>query len=257
MSVISALRNGLNTSDADQRRQQEQLDFMLNAAKNKGEVFDNELRLSYSDPESQLIKIVGVPTYYDHGYLANVHEGADAGISSAVDTFFAGKDGAVKNGIHSLVTTAVNAILGNSSMGEQLDNKTFIALEHNAIVRVDVKFWRYNFSDKGVIGNTQNVFCYSFGRSVVDHTAVPIDVLINLVSAEIGDDAAAAYLEKMEKIYQFQQRMDPVTAHKEYQHQSIDDAVDRKVLTPEEAQRHHGAVDQERTVLRPSAGAVA
>lgn len=251
VSVISALRDALNTTDADQKRQREQLDFLLDAAKSKGEVFDNELRLSYSDPESQFIHIVGIPTYYDHGYLANVHEGADAGISSAVDTFFAGKDGAVKNGIHSLVSTAVNTILGNSSMGEQLDTKTFIALEHNSIVRVDVKFWRYNFSDKGVIGNTQNVFCYSFGRSVVDHTKVPIDVLVNLVSTEIGDDAAPEYLEKLRKIYEFQWEMDPVTAHKQYQHKNVDHAVDRGVLTPEEADAHHGAVERGDTVLAP------
>lgn len=77
-----------------------------------------------------------------------------------------------------VVSGSLSAILGNCNAGEQEEQKFFIFMEHNAVIRIDVKvcspsmtltflmayqtlqkIWRYNFNNRGIMANTENVFC--------------------------------------------------------------------------------------------------
>jgi hypothetical protein len=45
-----------------------------------------------------------------------------------------------------LVKAGLGTILGNESAGEYQENIYVVGMEHNAIIRVDISSWRYNYS---------------------------------------------------------------------------------------------------------------
>ena len=70
----------------------------------------------------------------------------------------------------------MSTILGNNNAGQQEEQKFFIFMKENAIIRIDIKvrslvlaaydghssspqIWRYNFSGQGIMANAENVFC--------------------------------------------------------------------------------------------------
>ncbi|HEX8529527.1 MAG TPA: hypothetical protein VF646_05870, partial [Cytophagales bacterium] len=123
--------------------------------------------------------------------------------SNAINMFFQGSTDDVKKGFQSLISVGLQTILGDTSMGESEQVQTFITMEHNAIVRIDTKVWRYNFSDQSIIGTIENALCFVFCRSIVDHTKVSLDVLTYLVSQQAGDDptAISAYIDNLRKVW--------------------------------------------------------
>ena len=120
-----------------------------------------------------------------------------------MDMFFNGED-EVKQGFQKLIKTALDTLIGNTAMGEHEEKMFFIYPENFAIVRVDVKCYKYCFSSSGVIANTENVFCYTMAKSIVDHTKVSIDELLYMVTEMIGADKldeVEKFVEKLKKIW--------------------------------------------------------
>jgi hypothetical protein len=214
MSAIQAVRDALDTSNADQKKQQEQLDFLLSMAQSKMQLYTMDLTTELrGEGGTNPIHIVGDPIGFEEAYSCNVSSTANDGIMAAVNSFFGGSSDDVKKGFQTLISVGLQAILGNSSMGESEQIQTFVTMEHNAVIRVDVKAWRYNFSDKGVIATIQNAFCYVFCKSVVDHSKVSIDTLTYLISQQAGDnpDVAAAYIAALKKIWDDLKPVTPAT----------------------------------------------
>ncbi|MDC6267020.1 hypothetical protein [Lysinibacillus fusiformis] len=94
--------------------------------------------------------------------------------------FFKGKERVIE-GFKSIVETAFDTLIGNSSMGEY-EEKMFVYPENFAIVRVDVKFYKYTFSSKGIIAETEKIFCYTMAKSIVDHKKLSVDELLYFVT---------------------------------------------------------------------------
>lgn len=105
----------------------------------------------------------------------------------AIDMFFnCGNN--VKQGFQKIVKVALEALIGNTAMGEHEEKMFFIYPENFAIVRVDVKCYKYCFSSSGVIAKTENVFCYIMAKSIVNYTKITIDELLYMVTEMIGSD---------------------------------------------------------------------
>ncbi|KAL0059335.1 hypothetical protein AAF712_013925 [Marasmius tenuissimus] len=117
-------------------------------------------------------------------------EGAP-GVEQAVDAFFGasktGMDG-VLEGFKAVVKTGLKVILGDTSAGESYDEKFFVCIKHNAIIRVDMMTYRYNFHNEGVISTHKNVLAYILCISVVDHMDVTVDEIVYLASEFAGDE---------------------------------------------------------------------
>ena len=54
-------------------------------------------------------------------------------------------------GFEKLESIAVDAVLGNASMGEHEGNNMFIVWSDNALIRMDAYYYRWNFSSNEVI----------------------------------------------------------------------------------------------------------
>ncbi|KAI4090497.1 MAG: hypothetical protein LQ339_008356 [Xanthoria mediterranea] len=107
------------------------------------------------------------------------------------------------NGFKKTVTTALNVFLGNASAGQKDESKYFVYIHHNAIVRVDVKLWRWNFVGTGFSDTYKSVMGYIICLSVVDIAVLKTAEFVYLISEYAGDSETevAQYCEAMGKMY--------------------------------------------------------
>lgn len=199
---MSQIKELLDQSNEDHIK--EQLQFLINAATGKLNEQKEKLERVFLNPSSEE-KIRVIPDteirWYDE-YRCNVKEGASDSIDKVIDSFFSSEQG-LKDGFKVLVKAGLSTILGNESAGEFQENIYVVTMEHNAIVRVDISSWRYNFTSDGVIGHIKDVYCCTFCKSVVDHTKVHLDTLVYLISEQAGDDfdKLEEYINKLKKIW--------------------------------------------------------
>ncbi|EPQ57907.1 hypothetical protein GLOTRDRAFT_126400 [Gloeophyllum trabeum ATCC 11539] len=209
--AIATLRQSLSEGDqAVARNVKEQLTFLVNAANSKLDKYQSDLHQMFANVDA--VKKTVVPGYralrWERGYRVGVEQTSiDGGIGEVVNTFFGSGDSNSDNsnpilqGFRKLINTSLNAILGNANAGEQQEQKFFVFVHHNAIIRIDVKIWRYNFEGRGVMANSENVFCYVFCTSVVHHAELNEDELTYLVSEHAGDSAVEAYIDRLISVW--------------------------------------------------------
>lgn len=166
----------------DVQEQKEKFTFLQKMAEAKCAEFKNDLIQMLTGADREKYEIVGdrVINYYS-GQHIDITQECDGAISNAVDQFFEGKDG-IKSGFQSLIKSALNTMMGNTTIGEHQENMFFIYPEHNAIIRMDVKTYKYSFSKSGIIANCENIFCYTMAKSIVDHTKMSKDEIVYFVT---------------------------------------------------------------------------
>jgi hypothetical protein len=211
-AVISAIRESLDNTIEEKRKQGEQLDFLVKASEAKLQVAEEDINNMFLNPEAVgKIQVIGSRALrFKRCYTIGVNSSSQAGIGSAVDSFFQGGKSDVAEGFKTLLHTSLDTILGNSSMGETNSKEFFVFVANNAIVRIDCRFWRYNFSNKGIIGTEQNAFCYTYCLSIVDHTKVSLDELTFLISEQCGGDLTKiqAYVDTIKKVWETLKSLD-------------------------------------------------
>ncbi|KAJ7015895.1 hypothetical protein C8F04DRAFT_1170693 [Mycena alexandri] len=211
-SAISAVREQAQAGDESaKKKMKEQLDFLVKAVDAKLDGYQGELDAGFSDPSSiQKRQVPGIRAMrWSREYRVDVSKNANDQIGAAVDSFFgAAEEGAdvrksVISGFKSVVKAGLDVFLGNGEAGEQEDQKFFVFMQHNALVRIDIKMWRYNFSGKGVMSEHENVFGSVMCLSVVDHMALKLDEMVFLLSEYAGDDTTAVelYVDKLVSLW--------------------------------------------------------
>lgn len=215
---MSKIRDMLDQSTESATR--EQLQFLITAAKGKLETQKEKLEKIFLNPSAEE-KIRVIPDteikWYDE-YRCNVKKGASDSINEVVDQFFSGSAG-LKDGLKSLVKTGLATVLGCETAGEQEENFYVVYMEHNAIIRVDISVWRYNYSSEGIIGKVKDAFCCTFCKSVVDHTKVRLDTLVYLISEVAGDEHVVEYIKKLREIWSLLEQEDPKDVLARYKQQ--------------------------------------
>ncbi|EJT98700.1 hypothetical protein DACRYDRAFT_17883 [Dacryopinax primogenitus] len=180
--ALAAAREAVLAGDKQNKQElEEQLSFLVRLATAKLDKYQADLEAVFMTDDPRNSHRGGIP-----GFRALRWERAyDVDIS--------------KDSNETLVTGALDVFLGNGHAGEHEEQKFFIFMQHNAIIRIDVKIWRYNFVSKGVMGEKENtdggadIFC----TSVVNHDVLQDDELLYLLSEYAGDNAMADYLAKL------------------------------------------------------------
>jgi hypothetical protein len=199
----------------DTSKQREKYTFLLNTAQAKMAVYKAELDQMFLNPDAVgKVQIVGKRAFaYKEQYHVGLGSKSDvvAKIGTSIGDFLKGDTSDISNGILNIASTAVDAILGNVSIGECEDKQFFVIPQHNAIIRIDTKCWRYNFSSAGIITDSENIFCYVCCKSVVDHTTLTDDEFTYLISEYVGDDPekVEAYAQKLRDIWKALKGEDP------------------------------------------------
>lgn len=212
MAKIVNRINSLTGKDEHERILKEQFSFLQKMAQAKCDQFTSELKSMFTSGGAAECAIVGnrAMAYYNCQHV-DIKDGCDAAIKEAIDMYFTGGDD-VKQGFQKIIRTALDTLIGNTSMGEHEEKMFFVFPENFAIIRVDVKCYKYCFSSNGVIANSENIFCYTMSKSIVDHTKITIDELLYMVTQMIGTDKldeVEAFVEKLKKIWNLLENKEP------------------------------------------------
>jgi hypothetical protein len=221
----------------------EQLSFLVNAANSKLDKYQSDLNEMWLDSNGTTAKKM-VPgrraLRWERGYRVGVSQRdnlflpatTEAGptvppgpprpprfdetLGEIVELYFragvTGKNGdTVIAGFKKHVLSSLHFILSNTNAGEQEDQRFFVFVQHNAIIRIDVKVWRYNFNSNKVMANAQDVLAYLFCVSVVNHMDLSVDELTYLLSEHAGDADVKEYVDYLlsvwKKIYEIKKEV--------------------------------------------------
>ena len=135
-----------------------------------------------------------------------------AELQDAIKDFF-GDTKTLKDGFEKLVTGAVGAILGNTSMGEHEGSSMFIQWSDNALLRLDAYYYRWNFSSDEVIQDIEGASGVIVMKRVINLVETDPQVLTWAISrqAELLDppgdaskmiDDAVAVIQKVNALRQ-------------------------------------------------------
>ncbi|KAL0564192.1 hypothetical protein V5O48_017861 [Marasmius crinis-equi] len=192
-NVVSDVIKTIDQADEKEARAKEQLEMLMKLADARLDTFEEQLNRMFLDKQSSSKLSVPGKRALRFERSVRVDTGAQGapGISEAVDAFFgASKTGVegVLEGFKNVVKTGLNVILGDTAAGESYDEKFFVCIKHNAIIRVDMMTYRYNFHNEGVVSTHKNVLAYILCISVVDHMDVTVDEILYLASEFAGDE---------------------------------------------------------------------
>ncbi|KAF6746574.1 hypothetical protein DFP72DRAFT_822985, partial [Ephemerocybe angulata] len=201
-------------SEKKEAAAKEQMEFLIKAANAKLDTYQAEMNAMFTDPAT--VEKVMVPGVRAMRWKREVRvdvklDSAKGGLGQIIDGFFeAGsaaasddknkKDG-VAHGLQDVVFGAITAILGSAAVGETQQECFFVYVEHNTVIRIDVRIWKYAFSSTGVMATSDNVLGYIFCTSVVDSSKLHVDELTYLLSAYAGDDEVDPYIQKLLKTW--------------------------------------------------------
>lgn len=120
------------------------------------------------------------------------------------------------DGFKGLVRTALSTILKNENDGECQQNVYVVGMEYNAIIRVDISSWRYNYTSDAIIGKVKNVYYTTFCKSIVDHSTVRLDTLIYVILQQAwgGIDKSDAYINKLKRIWELLENESPLSVQR-------------------------------------------
>jgi len=204
-----ALSKFLDDSEEKEAKAREQLEVMMKLADARLDSFQNELEMMFVDKASTNKKSVpgNRALRFERSVRVDTSSEGAPGVGDAVDAFFGAADGSNKDGVlegfKAVVKTGLKAILGDTSAGESYDKKFFVCLKHNAIIRVDMMTYRYNFHNEGFISTHKNILAYILCISVVNHAELTVDEIIYLASEFAGDkpEEYEAYLNGLIKVW--------------------------------------------------------
>lgn len=185
MAKIAQKINELLGNDEETRKKKEQFAFLQKMAQAKCAEFKAELEKGALGDKNKIEIGGGRYFKYYSAQHVDLHSGANERIGEAVDSFFKGKEG-LKDGFKNLITGALEVLINDTTIGEKQEDMFFIFPENNAVVRLDVKTYKYTFSNKGLVADCENVFCYTMAKSIIDHKTLNLDELLYFISDMSG-----------------------------------------------------------------------
>lgn len=162
--------------------------------------------------------------YYQECHI-DLHSGANESIDEALNSFFKGKEG-IKEGFHALISTAIDALINETVMGETSRDMFFVYPENNAIVRLDIKAYVYRFTKKGLIADCENLFCYTMGKSIIDYKTLNVSELLYFLSDMAGAskniEVVKNFAEEITEVIKYLQQFNISPAENALQYQLVD-----------------------------------
>ncbi|CAG8570939.1 12915_t:CDS:2 [Cetraspora pellucida] len=176
--ALSVARSNIeNEKREEMEKSLRMLDFMETMLKSKMESFTNSLKHPSDDTHQVLLgTIVDQVTEY----TLNATETSASEVVNRVIDHFLSKD--IISGFKEVITYAVHAILNNETIGESYRQEYYLLIEHNALVRIDILFYKYEFGSSGITDQLQNIFCYMFYKSVIPTNKLDHNLLIYTIS---------------------------------------------------------------------------
>lgn len=127
-------------------------------------------------------------------------------VSGAVKKFVSGGTNDIIDGVSSLVTTAVEALIGGGSASQQEMMSYYIVVQDYGIVRYDICAWSRSVEARGITSQIECALAFQATKSSVDVTKLSYNTFLiaygqQLSNMGFSDTEIEKYLEYAEKIY--------------------------------------------------------
>ena len=143
-------------------------------------------------------------------YMVQVQEAPSEEIQNTLGDLFKGE---FLDGLHNLVTAALNELLGNAAAGEKEKRGFHVVYASNSILRVDYHMYKYDFSSKGIRDKVENAFCYVVQMAVLDLQKVDPQVVLYELDRTIGEGKIQAATEKLHEEAKYMEELYKVINH--------------------------------------------
>ena len=154
-------------------------------------LFDDFLHVPYLDKSSLAHETI---------MRVSVSNVPDEGITTSIKEMFGGN---IIQGLSSLIGVALNKFLGNAQAGASEQNDYHIVFSNNTLMRIDVMFYKYEFSSKGGENERRNGFCYCTQASVLDLKKVSPQVLLYELTRTIGHKSIPDLIKQLHLMAKF------------------------------------------------------
>ena len=134
---------------------------------------------AYEDKTLPIVAIVDTKTCCS----MHVESGAGKSVYGIVDSLF---DGKYMEGFKHAVEAAVETFLGNAQAGRQEIREFHVVYDRNALLRIDVYLYNYEFSSEALKKHGENLFCYVAQIAVLDSLAIDPTVTLYEITKGIG-----------------------------------------------------------------------
>ncbi|KAI2463065.1 hypothetical protein F4781DRAFT_417860, partial [Annulohypoxylon bovei var. microspora] len=211
-AALSAVYDGVSGADEQERqRTRQDLQVLQKAVEYKLNQFESKITEMFLNSEStSRTQVPGLRALRKSRYttvgikgapIENVSRAIDDYLSMGISGSSAGQD--IRGGFKKIVSNALSVILSNTDAGEHEEQRFFVYVQHNAVVRLDVMLWRWNFTGKGFSDKYENALGYVICTSVVDVSALKTAEFVYLISEYAGDsdEEVTKYVSEMEKFY--------------------------------------------------------
>ena len=175
---ISSLREQVNQAEAEKVKQQERLNVLEKMVENHLE--SAKASIVNGERGDQEIHTGTIVEFNKQVNIKLSNKQSDD-LEDAINNFFGGN---ISGGFKDLVKVAVQAVLGNSSMGEHQVTNMFIQWSDNAVIRMDSYCYRWNFSSNEVIKDVEGAVGVVIMSRVIDLTKTDVQVLTWAISRQ-------------------------------------------------------------------------
>ncbi|CAG8544717.1 1628_t:CDS:2 [Paraglomus brasilianum] len=123
-------------------------------------------------------------------------------INNTLDSLFSGHIGAA---LKMAVLTTVKTFIGRSEAGDSQLRDYHVFVQDNALVRLDLMLYKYNFSSDNVLRSVNTVNAYLFYKSIINHEEVSRDLMVYEITRFVtgylkaGDETSTSKIDQ-EKI---------------------------------------------------------
>ena len=174
---ISKLREEAVKADKEKKQEMEQrLQILEKLVHNKLEIAKEDMLVGQrNDQEIHTGTVVAKHMQIN----IKMSAGESQELKDALHSFFQGD---FINGLEKIVQLGAETVLGNASMGEYENTDMFIVWSHNALLRCDAYYYRWNFSSNAVIQDVEGVTGVYLVKRVIDLRMTDPQVLTYAIS---------------------------------------------------------------------------
>ena len=172
------------------------------------EMMVNKVAAARAEMREKALKDANVPivAFVDTSekYSVDVSNAPDDAITTSIKEMFGGN---IIQGLVSLIGVALNQFLGNTQAGASEQNDYHIVFSNNTLMRIDVMFYKYEFSSKGVEDERRNGFCHCTQAAVVDLKKVSPEVLLYELTRTIGQENIPDAVKQLHSMAEFGEQL--------------------------------------------------
>jgi hypothetical protein len=174
---ISMMRDEAKTADDKEKKEMEERLQILEKMVH-GKLEKAKLEMLVGEKNDQEIHTGTVVAKHIEVQITTSEKESEA-LKTALHSFFTGD---FIGGLEQIVQLGAESVLGNCAMGEYETTDMFIVWSHNALLRCDAYYYRWNFAAKGIIDQAEGVLGVYMTKRVIDLTKTDPQVLTYAIS---------------------------------------------------------------------------